>query len=138
MDNAKVKMDLSSPKIKKMIPVRGGDPLLVELPFDLEDTITGEDSGLVLSTTLLRNSAGRSLGPRVSASDHWLSLNNGDIIDCPHQPGNLKITRNACLKRYQASAKTCPESINQANLFLYTVGSGLLRCRTCSIVEKLM
>jgi hypothetical protein len=138
MDNAKVGMDTSFKKIKKMNPLRGGDPVQGELLFDLEDTDTVEDSGQALSTTLLRNSAKRSLGPRVSASDYWLSLNNGDIIDCPYQPGNLKITKNACLKRYQASAKTYPESINQANLFLYTVGSGLLRCKTCSIVEKLM
>ena len=68
-------------------------------------------------------------------AEYWLSSNIGELIDCPHQPGNLKISKNACLKRFKASEKTTPESLNQANLFLYTVGQGLLRCKTCSIVQ---
>ncbi|HMK64977.1 MAG TPA: hypothetical protein VK564_04230 [Thermodesulfobacteriota bacterium] len=73
----------------------------------------------------------------LTAADYWLSSNMREIIDCPHQPGNLKITKNACLKRHEASEKTSPETVEQANLFYYTVGQGLLRCKTCSIPGKL-
>jgi hypothetical protein len=69
-------------------------------------------------------------------TDYWISSNIEEIIACPLQPGNLKITKRACLKRYKASEKTSPESVEQANLFFYTVGQGLLRCKSCSIAGK--
>ena len=77
------------------------------------------------------------MGQAINSADYWLSSNMGEIIDCPHQPGNLKITRKACLKRYKASEKATLETVSQANLFLYTVGQGLLRCKTCPIIKKM-
>lgn len=73
----------------------------------------------------------------IDYAEYWLSANKGDTIDCPYQPGNLKITKNACLKRYQASEKAKLEMINHADLFTYTVGQGLLRCKTCPIVQAI-
>ncbi len=77
------------------------------------------------------------MGQAINSADYWLSSNMGDIIDCPHQPGNLKITKKACLKRYKASEKATLETISQANLFLYTVGQGLMKCKTCPIVKRI-
>ena len=73
----------------------------------------------------------------LNSAEYWLSSNMTEIIDCPHQPGNLKISKNACLRRYEASAKTTNETVSQADLFNYTVGQGLLICKTCSIVKKI-
>lgn len=70
-------------------------------------------------------------------AEYWLSANERETIDCPYQPGNLKISKNACLKRYQASEKAKLEMINHTDLFTYTVGQGLLRCKTCPIVKAL-
>jgi hypothetical protein len=70
-------------------------------------------------------------------AEYWLSANKPETIVCPYQPGNLKITKNACLKRYEASERAKWEMINHADLFTYTVGQGLLRCKTCPIVKSL-
>jgi hypothetical protein len=77
------------------------------------------------------------MGHAINSADYWLSSNTGEIIDCPHQPGNLKITKKACLKRYKASEKASSDTISQANLFHYTVGQGLLRCKACPIIKKI-
>lgn len=77
------------------------------------------------------------MGQAINNAEYWLSSNLEELIHCPHQPGNLRISRNACLKRYRASEKTTSETINQSNLFLYTVGQGLLRCKGCTIVKKI-
>lgn len=70
-------------------------------------------------------------------AEYWLSANRQETIDCPYQPGNLRISKNACLKRYKASEKAKLEMINHVDLFTYTVGQGLLRCKTCPIVKAL-
>jgi hypothetical protein len=77
------------------------------------------------------------MGKVLGSMDYWLSMNTVELIDCPHQPGNLKISKNACLKRVKASEKATPETVNQANLFLYAVGQGLLRCKTCGVVKRI-
>jgi hypothetical protein len=73
----------------------------------------------------------------INSIEYWLTKNGREIIDCPHQPGNLRITKKACLKRHKASEKACAELINQSDLFLYTVGQGLLRCKNCSLVKTI-
>jgi hypothetical protein len=70
-------------------------------------------------------------------SENWQSTTMKEIIHCPFQPGNLKISKKACLKRYQASSRTTWDSNGHINLFYYTVGQGLLRCRSCPIVEEM-
>jgi hypothetical protein len=70
-------------------------------------------------------------------AEYWLSSNREETIDCPYQPGNLKISKHACLKRHKASEKAKLELISNANLFTYWLGQGLLRCKTCPIVKTL-
>jgi hypothetical protein len=77
------------------------------------------------------------MGYAINNAEYWLSANLEELIHCPNQPGNLRITKNACLKRFRASEKTNPATISQSNLFLYTVGQGLLRCKTCTVVKKI-
>ncbi len=68
--------------------------------------------------------------------DKWLSANIKEIIDCPHQPGNLKISKQACLKRLQASDVVRFEKKAQDDLFIFGVKQGLLKCKDCSVVNK--
>lgn len=75
------------------------------------------------------------MGRAINSIENWLTANFQKIIDCPYQPGNLKISKNACQKRYETSKKTSFEIISRADLFTYTVGQGLLRCQDCPIVK---
>jgi hypothetical protein len=126
----------------------GGNNQKINSPLAWDPALAGQNFGpgglngkdglaLNATSTIIRNGGNGSMGQAITGTDYWLSANIGELIDCPHQPGNLKITKNACLKRHKASEKTDSEKLSQANLFLYTVGQGLLRCKTCSIIEKL-
>jgi hypothetical protein len=77
-----------------------------------------------------------SSGPAVKSIERWLSSNLFELINCPHQPGNLKISKSCCLKRYEASQKIDSDLFNQANLFYYTVWQGFLKCKTCSVIQS--
>jgi hypothetical protein len=65
----------------------------------------------------------------------WMS-NVSEIIECPHQPGNLKITKNACRKRLSASKEMTPEMLDHSDLFVYSFRYGLLRCKDCSVLGE--
>jgi len=63
-------------------------------------------------------------------------LNQDKIIDCPFQPGNLKISKKACLKRHKAAHRKKLETFKLENLFNYFVSQGLSRCQQCPIIEN--
>ena len=67
--------------------------------------------------------------------DKWLSTNFKEIIDCPRQPGNLKISKQACQKRLQAADRLRFDQKAQDNLFMFGVKQGLLKCKDCSLVN---
>jgi hypothetical protein len=66
----------------------------------------------------------------------YYSLNRDKMIDCPFQPGNLKISKMACLKRHKAARRKKLEIIKVEDLFNYFVSQGLSRCQECPIIEK--
>jgi hypothetical protein len=59
------------------------------------------------------------------------SFDPNEIIDCPFQPGNLKISKKACLKRRQAARDDRSFLSIHNEFFLFTVKQGLLTCRNC-------
>jgi len=65
----------------------------------------------------------------------YYSLNQDKMIDCPFQPGNLKISKKACLKRHKAAHWKKLEPHKAENLFTFFVSQGLSRCQECPIVE---
>ncbi len=75
------------------------------------------------------------MGRAINSAENWLATNFQETIDCPYHPGNLKIAKMACRKRYKTSEKTSVETISRGDLFTYTVGQGLLRCKSCPIVK---
>jgi len=74
--------------------------------------------------------------------DQWInedfSRNREKLIDCPFQPGNLRISENACLKRHQAAKRNKLEIFRAQDLFNYFVSQGLLLCEKCSIIKNLV
>ncbi len=66
----------------------------------------------------------------------YYSLNQDKMIDCPFQPGNLKISKTACLKRHKAAHRKKPETFKVEDLFSYFVSQGLSRCQECPIIDK--
>jgi hypothetical protein len=67
--------------------------------------------------------------------EHWSSSHFIELINCPYQPGNLKISKSCCLKRYAASQKIDSAIFNQSTLFYYTIWQGFLKCKTCSVIK---
>jgi len=59
------------------------------------------------------------------------------MIDCPLQPGNLKITERACLKRYRIAQTRNIENYNGEDIFNYFLNQGLLKCQRCPIVKTM-
>ncbi len=75
------------------------------------------------------------MGRVINYAENWLTTHFQETIDCPYQPGNLKVNQKDCQKRYKASEKTRVETIGRGDLFTFTVGQGLLRCKSCPIVK---
>jgi hypothetical protein len=65
--------------------------------------------------------------------EEWLDRNQGKIILCPFQPGNLRITRWGCRKRKMRANREDFTAIMQSDYFDYVYKNGLLRCRDCPI-----
>lgn len=66
----------------------------------------------------------------------YYSLNQNKMIDCPFQPGNLKISKGACLKRNKAAHRKKLETFRAEDLFNYFVSQGLSRCQQCPIIDN--
>jgi hypothetical protein len=67
---------------------------------------------------------------------NYYSLNQDMMIDCPFQPGNLKISKKACAKRHKAALRKKFETFKVEDLFNYFVSQGLSRCQECPIIEN--
>jgi hypothetical protein len=73
-------------------------------------------------------------GGRTMVLEQWLSKNRKHMIQCPYQPGQLRISKSACQKRHLAAH----QMQNVGGDFLhYNFRQGLLACRDCPIVRKI-
>jgi hypothetical protein len=59
------------------------------------------------------------------------------LIDCPLQPGNLKISERACLKRYRVALNRNIENCYGADIFSYFFNLGLLKCQRCPVAKTM-
>jgi len=69
-------------------------------------------------------------------AENWLTKNQREMITCPYQPGQLKISKNACLKRHRVAQKD-PGNFIREDFFNYTLKKGLSLCRDCQIGRSL-
>jgi hypothetical protein len=63
----------------------------------------------------------------------WKAADLLEMIDCPYQPGNLKITKNSCIKRREVSTEGHPLKTIHNEFFLHIVRQGLLTCKNCPV-----
>lgn len=59
------------------------------------------------------------------------------LIDCPLQLGNLKISKRACLKRYQMALNRNIGNCSGENSFSFFLTQGLLKWQQCPIVKTM-
>jgi hypothetical protein len=71
---------------------------------------------------------------KMPSPEMWLTKNRPQMIDCPFQPGRLRLSREACKKRTLAGQMISPE---HDGLFL-SGWNGLLLCRKCPIGNELL
>lgn len=59
------------------------------------------------------------------------------LIDCPFQPGNLKISERACRKRYRLSLLKDITNGQGEEILSFFFNQGLLKCQRCPIVKRM-
>lgn len=65
--------------------------------------------------------------------DAWLEDNPNSLISCPHQPGNLKLTRGACAKRHATANEPKYANIGAEPFHVFVFKMNLVPCRNCDI-----
>jgi hypothetical protein len=69
-----------------------------------------------------------------SQIQQWWEEQNEQLITCPHQPGNLRISGASCAKRYAMAQRKQRMTRNQDAEF--ALNSTLERCRHCKIGKQ--
>lgn len=77
------------------------------------------------------------MGESQLAVKEWLEKNQQEMICCPHQPGNLMISKNACSKRYWMGRSEDYQDLMKGDVFNYSYKRGLSLCRECPIGKQL-
>lgn len=71
------------------------------------------------------------------SADTWLVQNQERMISCPYQPGNLFISKNACMKRYRAGDREAGRNPLHDDILAYQWKMGISVCRKCPIGRDL-
>ncbi len=66
----------------------------------------------------------------------WISRNRQDLIRCPHQPGNLLITRQGCRMRQARARQEDLSNVLRGDVMDYIYRQGLSICLTCTEAKK--
>ena len=69
-----------------------------------------------------------------SQIDRWWEQQNEQLITCPHQPGNLKISAVSCAKRYEMAQQR--QRVTRDQDTGLALKATLERCRHCEIGEQ--
>lgn len=70
--------------------------------------------------------------------EEWLDKSLRDLVDCPHQPGNLKISQSTCIKRYRLAQVMELQAVHGEDDFNRYLNTGLSLCRECPMVKYLL
>ena len=70
-------------------------------------------------------------------TEQWLKRNEQEMIACPHQPGNLLISKKSCSERHKISQSIKGNGFWFDDRAHYNSRISLLKCRECQIGEKL-
>ena len=65
----------------------------------------------------------------------WLANNPSHLVECPNQPGNLKISAKSCAKRYQTANEPRWANIGAEPYPIFVIKMNLIPCRNCKTGE---
>jgi len=68
--------------------------------------------------------------------NEWISRNRQNLIRCPHQPGNLLITKWSCRIRRLKAEKADLANVMSGDVMDYVHRQGLSICLTCDALKK--
>jgi hypothetical protein len=71
----------------------------------------------------------------------WLNEHQHQMVTCPYQPGELRISKQACVKRRETAKRQGSEiktgKPRMKTIFEEVVNTSLSRCLSCPIGEDL-
>jgi hypothetical protein len=70
--------------------------------------------------------------PRVDV-ESWLQEHPDTLISCPRQPGNLRLSREACAKRHQTANEPRWNNMSAEPHALFVFKMNLIPCRECEV-----
>jgi ABC-type nickel/cobalt efflux system permease component RcnA len=89
-----------------------------------------------MKRTRRRRKPAMDFAPRVDA-EAWLQEHPDALIDCPHQPGNLRLTREACAKRHQTANQPRWNNLSAEPHAVFMFKMNLIPCRGCQVGARL-
>ena len=66
-------------------------------------------------------------------TEAWLADNPGMLIECPSQPGHLKLTKEACARRHMTANEPRWAKIGAEPFHIFVFKMNLVACRECAI-----
>ena len=69
--------------------------------------------------------------------DEWLAEHPDFMINCPNQPGNLRLSAAACAKRYQTANEPRWANIGAEPFPIFVFKMNLIPCRKCPTGAKM-
>lgn len=66
----------------------------------------------------------------------WISRNQQNLIQCPHQPGNLLISKQSCQRRRSKARKEDLTNVMQGDVMDYVYRQGLSICLACDAAKR--
>lgn len=66
----------------------------------------------------------------------WISRNRQNLIQCPHQPGNLLITKQSCQRRRMKARQEDLTNVMKGDVMDFVYRQGLSICLTCDAMKK--
>lgn len=67
--------------------------------------------------------------------EDWLRTNERNMLRCPKQPGNLKISRNSCAQRFSSANSKRIDSLPETTDYFFALKENFKACRDCPIGE---
>jgi hypothetical protein len=67
----------------------------------------------------------------------WLAQHPDALIECPHQPGHLKLTPQACAKRYLTANEPRWANIGAEPFPVFVFKMNLIPCRKCKVGARM-
>lgn len=75
---------------------------------------------------------------RTQNSETWLAQHGEQMIDCPNQPGNLRLSAASCAKRFACANNKRYNNMAGDSPQLLAFKMNLTTCRNCKIGASLV